>query len=262
MIPWQIKSKPAWQRVVDILAQVPELLEKVDRLQSLAFHKDGQSQNLELLDHCWMIDRAIRAFYLELPSLLGLEASAEPWYTKQSSQINSPFATEVHFEDQTHGQALILYWATCVIVYTTAQELGEDLTSTIQMASTLASANRGLPEHPDLFSFAARIVQSVPYFLQPGVGLLMRKLLAFPLAVAHAYFVSLSRRSTATFSPLTSESPTTSSIDHMVLDDWAAASGSDATSDREDIDVDAIQTYIEHSAEAIRVHGHAFPSFR
>ena len=38
-VPWQFRSKPAWQKVIDITAQIPEVLEKFDQLQGMISNK-------------------------------------------------------------------------------------------------------------------------------------------------------------------------------------------------------------------------------
>jgi hypothetical protein len=71
-IPWHPESKPAWQRVIDVTAQVPGLLERLDQIRQGKLHDDGQTESSRLLHHCLMLDRVLQAWYEGLPTLFGL----------------------------------------------------------------------------------------------------------------------------------------------------------------------------------------------
>jgi len=128
--------------------------------------------------------------------IIALETADDLWYTKASSRAASPFPIELHFKDQTHAQALILYWATCVFVYNIMQKVRQapDSTTASQVKPALLARDDVRSTHTDLYHYAARIVQSVPYFLEPSVGLLTWKISAFPLVTVYAYFASLPNR--------------------------------------------------------------------
>jgi hypothetical protein len=180
-----------------------------------------------------------------LPTLFGLDTSAELLHTKESSGTDSPFPTEVYFEDQVHGQALIFYWTTCVYVYGTMHKL-------VELHPTLPSS---FSTRTDPYHYATRIVQSIPYFLQPSVGLLMRKIFAFPLATAYWYFTSLPSGSTTTYSssPSQSHSATVTALTESV--DSAGIIRSATACQAGNIDVKSIQIYLETTAETMNIHG-------
>jgi hypothetical protein len=256
-IPWQSHAKAPWQRVIDIMGQVPELLENLDELQRIPSYENWQVRKSQLLEHCCILDGVLQAWYQDLPSSFGLETSAELWYTRTSSHADSPFPTEIHFEDQIHGLALILYWATCVLVYSTMQRIYQGPTSTAasDVKPVLVSGNNVVSTRTDPYYCAARIVQSIPYFLQPSVGLLTRKIFTFPLATAYAYFASFPTRSSTRFSSSTSESPASTVTGASGFDDLTTTQKSDLTSEAGDIDHCFTQSYIETTAKAMHIKG-------
>lgn len=256
-IPWELHDKPPWHRVMDIMAQVPELLENFDKLQAITSYEEWQVWKIELLEYCWILHRVLQTWYEDLPSSFGLEASAELWSSKESSQTHSPFTIEIDFEDQIHGQALILYWATCVLVYSTMQRIYQspNCTAAFEVKPVLSSGDSHLSLQTDPYYYAARIVQSTPYFLQSSVGLLMRKIFSFPLATAYAYFASFPNRS---FPALLSNTPSSSALKFTGtsgFDYLASADKLTSTSKAADIGSEFIKSYLEITAKTMNIKG-------
>lgn len=236
---------------------MPELLEKLDQLQRNSSHRERRIRSLRLLSHCRKLDRALQAWYQELPTLFGLETSIELWHTKKNTRTDSPFATEVYFEDQVHAQALIFYWTTCVFVYSTMQKLCLVLKSTAasERDPTSSSPQHAISMRTDPYYYAAHIVQSIPYFTQPSVGLLMRKIFVVSLATAYAYFASSPSKSTASYSPGTSQAPTSNVAGLTGSFESAAINASLPGSEFGDFDVNVVQTYIEATVKAMHLYG-------
>jgi hypothetical protein len=189
-IPWQTRPKQAWQRVVDILVQVPGLIEEADKLPLQACHAP-QHQTSGLSKACHRIDKGLHACYHELPSLLGLEPNTQLWFVKQTTLKDFPFPTEVFFADQALAQALVIFWTTIVHAYNVLQNVDSQVKLAISEPHTSLALRYLRPRNPDIIHVAMRIAQSTPYFLQPDMGLLMHKIFAYPMAVAHSYFASL-----------------------------------------------------------------------
>lgn len=242
---------------MDISTQVPGLLEKLDQLQRIRFPQERQLQSLQLLYHCWMLDTALQEWYQEVQSRFGTETSVEPWYTKECSQADSPFPSEIHFKDQIHAQAFIFYWSTCVLVYSTMQKLDHSLRSTAasEMDPALSSAYNGLPTCADPYQPVAHIVQTIPYFLQPSVGLLTRKIFVGALAIAYAYFASFPNRSVPTCSSNTTKSPTSTSSGATESSNRSAIAGSLTAPKDRDVDIDVVKTYLETTVKAMHIRG-------
>jgi hypothetical protein len=254
-IPWQLHAKPPWQKAMDIMAQVPELLENFDKLSWTTSYDNWQERKMQLLNHCGILDGALQAWYQDLPSSFGLETADDLWYTKTSCRADSPFPIDLHFKDQIHAQALILYWATCVFVYNTRQKVRQspDSTTASQVKPALPARDDTLSTQTDPYQYAACIAQSIPYFLDPSVGLLARKIFAFPLGTAYAYFMSLPNGPSTIFASNISESPAPTVTDMSECVGSARTDLSDLTAKARDIDVESIRTYLESMAKAMHI---------
>jgi hypothetical protein len=256
-IPWQLHAKPPWQKAMDIMAQVPELLEKFDKLNQITSCDYWQVRRMQLLNRCGILDEALQAWYQDLPSSFDLETAGDLWYTKASRRIDSPFPIELYFRDQIHAQALILYWATCVLVYNTMQKVRQapDSTTASQVKPALPARHEILSTQTDPYHYATCIVQSIPYFLDPSVGLLTRKIFAFPLGTAYAYFASLPKGPSTTLASNVSESSVSTVTDMSECDGGARTDLSDLIAEVGDIDVESIRTYLESMAKAMHIYG-------
>jgi hypothetical protein len=107
----------------------------------------------------------------------------------------------------------------------------------------------------DPYYYIARIVQSIPYFLQPSVGLLMRKIFAFPLATAYGYFTTLPSGRTTAYSSGTSQPPTSTVIRPTESIESAGSFGSPTAYEAGNIDGKSIQTYLETTAKTLHICG-------
>jgi hypothetical protein len=256
-IPWQLHAKPPWQKAMDIMAQVPELLENFDKSSRITSYDYRQVRKMQLLNYCGILDGALQAWYQDLPSSFGLETADDLWYTKASCRADSPFPIELHFRDQIHAQALILYWATCVLVYNTTQKVRQapDSTTASKVKPALPARHEILSTQTDPYHYAARIVQSIPYFLDPSVGLLTRKIFAFPLGTAYTYFASPPNGPSTTFASNISESSVSTVTDMTECDGSARTGLSDSITEVGDIDVESIRRYLESMAKAMHIYG-------
>ena len=234
-VPWEIHEKAQWHKAFDILAQLPGLLERYDTIERDAA-EEAQSINnrrCELLHDCWHLDQVLQSWYNESSSTFGFRHPGELWYTQNSTRNSSPFALELDFADQIHALAIALYWATSVILYTSMGQLHEALRD-----ENAASLSRW----PNPSHAASLIIQSIAYYRQPYVGILMRKIFLFPLAAAYAHFASVSTMSSAT---QLADSGTES---HDV-----ASFLTNTTAERQHSK--KVQAYITESAMAMNMHG-------
>jgi hypothetical protein len=256
-VPWQLHAKSPWQKAMDVMAQVPELLENFDKLSRITSYDNWQVRKMQLLNHCGILDGALQAWYQDLPSAFALETADDLWYTKASSRADSPFPIELHFKDQIHAQALILYWATCVLVYHTMQKVHRAPYSTTssQVEPVLSARHGDLSTQTDPYHYATYIVQSISYFLEPSVGLLTRKIFAFPLGTAYTYFASLPNGPSTTFASNISGSFASTTTDMSERDGGVRTDLSDLTTEFGELDVVSIRTYLESMAKAMHIYG-------
>jgi hypothetical protein len=97
-IPWQLHAKPPWQKAMDIMAQVPELLENFDKLSRITSCDNCQVRKMQLLNHCGILDRALQAWYQDLPSSFALETADDLWYTKSKLSCRFTVPNRIAFQ--------------------------------------------------------------------------------------------------------------------------------------------------------------------
>lgn len=246
-IPWKTQPKPAWQRVNDVVALLPGLLERIDIFKTSPFHFEDTNHELSLVNHCWFIHDEIQGLQKELAMLFELESFNQIWQMKRNTIQKYPFGIEVHFRDQSQSMAMLFYWALYVHFYFNMQELKKVKDWAI-LENTNPQQHQLFPSVPGLITEAILIVQSIPYFLQPSLGLLMRKLFAIPMAIAYAYFTSLIQNSRSQ-----------SSANHMAA---CESENVEARSTLTVADLHNILLYLENTAKSMRISRFQIASFR
>lgn len=181
-VPWAMRSdKSAKHYLVDILADIPGLLERVDALKAARRghtpHEDDieeddkeEEKRQALLKDSLDVDKALDKWYaeyasdilLDLPVLLhGLDDTMSPG---AASAVSAPTLAAAHI--------MTLYWTTCLAV------------------ATLVFTPLGLSGHhmhvdpDDCFRL---IVRALSVFVRPGTGLFRVHLTTFPASAALLY---------------------------------------------------------------------------
>lgn len=163
-IPWRYHAKTQKDRLLDILVDIPTLMEEFDLLQSCS-NKSPEliSRRQRLIDHCWLCDKRLNHWYANLT----LYKIAKPLDKEEPFMIEEIDLGSVHL--------MTLYWSTCVMLYNILHEA--------------LDRNLQLPERTDLKPYCRNIVKAMPVFFNPAVGTLRAYLASFPLYVVmmHLY---------------------------------------------------------------------------
>ena len=182
-LPWQIHPKSWYDRLLDLLALGPEILEKGDRL-------GDTSPNLfvptliEMIEEVCAVENKLQSFYSDFT-----DNSTEDLYWESSGTISEPGSygprIQLQFRNLETARILTLYWATLSMVRTGMTDLHaniEQLSSNTALGDSLEQVLRSIaPEPRDWLEPARKVCQSIGYCSSigpPGVGLLM---IAVPL---------------------------------------------------------------------------------
>jgi hypothetical protein len=175
-IPWSLRPKDPKDELLDILVEVPAILEDLDDfLGCLSDQVERQTflrQQLE--ERCWLYDSQLHQWATNSGS--STVTFVEAKISSESQEDAAPSS-----EDFAMAHLGMVYWATCILLYHTLWYLVGD----------------SRPKYPgriDPRQYCRKIALLMPYFHGPGVGAFFMNIAIFPAAVAMGF---LARRDPA-----------------------------------------------------------------
>jgi hypothetical protein len=164
-LPWTNRAKTSEDTLLDVLAELPEILEGVDRLDPQP-EEGGQGQELyfETLGKCWSAHEHLKA-----------------WLDKHLEEVHVPEKDEpvpIAFPNLGIALQSVRYWATALVLY-------ESLDEILRIPASVSEIPYDNRPHPRLF--AHHILRSIPYLFEKDNGVPGATSVAFPLGVALNY---------------------------------------------------------------------------
>lgn len=156
-MPWRDIPKTPKDLLIDVLVELPGLLEDVDSCHP---RKDVR---FELEQRCWAYDEQLRQWRAGLGII-----NAD--YTLKLDDISS-----YSFDLIAAVHLMCLYWTTCIILYSTLRSVCEP------------SHHASLPIHTDPRPYCRRIARAVSVLLHPQSGVHGALLTNFPVSVTLHY---------------------------------------------------------------------------
>ena len=167
-IPWQEIPKDLKDILVDILVDMPGLVEAFDNMRLCTERSRQAALRLELIQKCWEHDRQLLAWSGLLCQVVNGNTGKKPC-TKPRSEAED-LVTHVA---QVHGMSL--FWTTSLVLY-----------SILWVASEPSEAD--LPERTNPMHHVRHLVEAITILLQPTAGLYGQQSAALPLEVALQYY--------------------------------------------------------------------------
>ncbi|GAB1313194.1 hypothetical protein MFIFM68171_03404 [Madurella fahalii] len=162
-IPWQTIPKDFKDILVDILVDIPGLVEDFDNMQLCAEESKREGLRFELVHKCWELDRQLLT-WLGLLSQIGANPNQHPCLEPSWKDVVENVA-------QVHGMSL--FWTASLVLY-----------SILRMAS---GPQVDFPEHTDPTHHARKLVAAITILLQPGARLYGQQSAVLPLEIALQY---------------------------------------------------------------------------
>ncbi len=169
-IPWQSIPKNLKDVLVDVLVDMPGLIQEFDEMQLCTEPSNQAERRVKLIDKCWEHDRQL----LNWSSLVFREVN--PGTQPCTDPLSVDLVTRIA---QVHGMSL--FWTTSLILY-----------SIFHMA---AGPEEDLPDRMNPMSHALQLADAISILLQPTAGLYGQQSAALPLEVALQYTALLGLRS-------------------------------------------------------------------
>lgn len=175
-MPWSKHPKWPKDKLVDILIDVPGIMEDMTTLQTLSAQPEERYLLCQALEErCWQCDRellswstscgeAIVAFVESLIAVPGLD---------DNSESSAPST------DLAMAHLGILYW--------TIYNLLSQILSGIREAAPSREDMTRLPPRIDALLYSRKVALLIPYFKKPGVGSYLITFIGFPVTVAASF---------------------------------------------------------------------------
>ncbi|KAI2480279.1 hypothetical protein Ptr902_08460 [Pyrenophora tritici-repentis] len=166
-LPWKGRTKSSNDHLLDILCDIPELLEAVDKLQFEPM-KEADREGLQVytLSRCWTL-------HFQLQEWVDTEANAI--YIPKIIDTSTP----ITFPNIDIACITVRHWLASLFLY-----------SALDIASGIDPTTDTLLSHPDRphpRPFARMIIKSVGYFLQEKFGITGVMAMVMPLGNALLY---------------------------------------------------------------------------
>lgn len=165
-IPWREIPKNLKDVLVDVLVDMPGIVEDFDTMRCCADASRQAALRRELVRKCWELDGQLMHWF---GSVCRLGDPAEHGLTEAAARDLVTHVARMH--------AMALFWTICLVLY-----------SILRVAS---GPQAGLPKRMDPLLYARRLVEVIPILLEPSAGLYGQQSAVLPLEVALQYTVTI-----------------------------------------------------------------------
>jgi len=156
-VPWRDVPKDLKDVLVDILVDMPDLLQDLDRSGSCDDAAGQNANNFKLVQKCWDYDRQLQHWL----SLVWQESQG-PCNAPPLPPPNPPSPGQTPDDWERHLaviHGMSLYWAICLVLY-----------SALRTASG-SQERQNLPERTDPERYVRKLVEAISILLRPTAGL-------------------------------------------------------------------------------------------
>lgn len=195
--PWAHYPKAPFDRLLDILSQIPSLFQRVDQLLGLEPTVARRLMAQDLLESCLGVQDALGQWHVALHQTI-YRSQPPYWINTNQSDSQLPFTDVFCFSDQLTSITFLYYWAAQVLFYPCIELLSHTIYSPVVDAYSEAQLYPELPQHlnidPGVFGpnktmeIAANVCRGLDAALARST---QPDLLAFPVHVVETLYRSL-----------------------------------------------------------------------
>ncbi|KAJ2974583.1 hypothetical protein NUW58_g8615 [Xylaria curta] len=170
-IPWEKEPKSLMDKIYDIMADLSEILADTDEMRRCDDPVQKTNLHGEVLRACWCLNENLQSWLTDVGPLTDFYDS--------NGVLNDPAGPS----DMLLAHMTIVYWAVCVILYSTLISLHDPPLSEI-------------PINIDPLPYLQGLAKALPYFWSPNAGLCGSNLAAWPWGIClHAAYATPQRYS-------------------------------------------------------------------
>lgn len=181
-LPWELENKTFHDRLIDLMTQIPTLLEQTDLVMSICDGDIAIRERLRMLQACQQIEKALHGWRAGMKKTAGETATEH----KHEDRNDYPFRYDFTYENHLFARTQVVYWSCHLVVSDTMYKLQVSLEEL-----TFGSSERPFPSdtlRSNSRTYAVNIAQAIDYFLLPEMGALGADLISFPMGLAYSFF--------------------------------------------------------------------------
>lgn len=160
-VPWASAPKTRRDLLLDLLLDIPGILEDYDRMTSCPDDATRADERDTLVARCWELDQGLQQWASSSPRISLHDISTVP--SEPSSAASS--------HELSGLEMRALYWSGCLLLY-----------STLQLA--LGPETEALPERTDHKLYIRNLAWVIRPLLKPQAGMFGKHVAVFPFAMA------------------------------------------------------------------------------
>ncbi|KAL1622150.1 hypothetical protein SLS54_005217 [Diplodia seriata] len=159
-VPWQAIPKTPKDALLDIMIDLPTLMESLDNFIEGDHDEDTkEALRVRLIQECWDADRRLSEWVENMRLVVNLDLN-ELIYVERLGNFAA-------------AQLVNLYWACCIMLF-----------SVLQSANMSSAKPETLPLGTDPRIYARKIARSASYFFGPDAGIFGTHAASFPIGMA------------------------------------------------------------------------------
>ena len=176
-IPWSTYPKSPKDELIDILIEIPGLLEDMAALKTMSSEHEGKHVLCQALkERCWRYDHQLLSWSASCGE--GIIAFVESLVTVQDQDDNGK---------ESAPPSTDLAMAHLGMIYWTTYNLLSQILSWLSQVDPAKEDTTALPPRIDAHLYSRKVALLIPYFKKPGVGSYLISFIGFPVAVAASF---------------------------------------------------------------------------
>lgn len=183
-IPWQRVRKSDFHHLLDIMARMPDLIERTELALSMDAILPSSTEMDSLRERYWAIERQLRTWYINLVDLsttpLLSETSPRTITSATQSDLQPLTDSSLNFPSFELARMHLFYWAALLLIYNNLISIPSPSTSLHQFPQVHLQSG--------IHTTATLIARSITYLLSPETQTMGPQNVFFPLRIAmHAF---------------------------------------------------------------------------
>lgn len=195
--PWARHPKAPFDRLLDILSQIPSLLQRLDHLLGLEPTMNRRLMSQDLLENCLSVHGALEQWHASVHQTT-YSTQSPYWIPSHQHDAQSPFTNTLAFRDQLTSVTFLYYWAAQVLFLPSIELLSHAIFTPVVDAYSQDQIYPELPPHliinPDAYgpNKTREIAMNVCRGLDAALVMSTQPdLLAFPVHVVESLYGGL-----------------------------------------------------------------------
>ncbi|KAI1322411.1 hypothetical protein F5Y16DRAFT_404513 [Xylariaceae sp. FL0255] len=185
-IPWSIHPKSHKDQLIDVLVELPGILEDIETLETLSNQPEKQLLFHDLEERSWWCDSQLLSWSTSCGEdvVTFIEKIIAVPNLEDVSVASAPLSI-----DLAKAHLGMIYWTTYNMV--------SQILSWVRAANPSKEKTALLPPRLDAHMYSRKVALLIPYFKNPGVGSYLVSFIGFPVTVAASFLLRQSSAETS-----------------------------------------------------------------